>query len=84
MQDVAKICAGVRHTAPAAPDVLKRADEEGTCEEMLSFWCYKADTDHSYTMDARLRAMLDVSPSNVSKEIIAFIKQQLAGDEEES
>ena len=80
LHEVAKICNVFKNSGRPAVDVLRRVEEEGAVEEVLSFWCYKADTDLSFNLDAHVRRVFDqrdtAAVPAAAKEIVSFIRQQ--------
>ncbi|NDD92593.1 hypothetical protein EBZ37_10960, partial [bacterium] len=62
---------------PSTNDLLKRAEEEGNVEEMLGYWCYRTDTDYTFSLDTKLRVFFDASPGQTAQHIVAFLKSQI-------
>eukprot|EP01036_Dinobryon_divergens_P029707 gene29707-38838_t len=54
------------------PSIIRRLDEDGSAEELLSLWCFKADR-LELALDERCQALLEVNPKH-SRLFVAFVK----------
>eukprot|EP00981_Chlorochromonas_danica_P009064 scaffold2470_cov158-Ochromonas_danica.AAC.4 len=55
------------------PNFVRKMEEEGTVEELLSLWCIKADKGE-VNLEEKLSLVLDQNPKNV-RAVVAFIRQ---------
>jgi CCR4-NOT transcription complex subunit 1 len=58
------------------PQALRRLEEEGTVEELLSFWCIKADKGE-LGLEEKIAAVLEANPKQNARMVVNFVRQNV-------